>query len=195
MKSKKQMQTAILALKQQAGMTLMEIIAALAIIAAVVVGALALFNSAQSSNLSVSMLKDLTALRSATQQLYQGQGTYGTGGTNLNTALVNGKKVPNDLVTNATVTPATITAPWPGGAVTVLATANPTQFGITFTNLPQDVCIQLVSNSSTGWYSVTRAAAANVTTQTTFPVSPAVASTTYCTTAGATNTISWASQN
>lgn len=195
MKSSSQTRAAVLAIKKQAGMTLMEIIAALAIIAAVIVGALALFNSAQSSNLSVSMLKALTSLRSATQQLYQGQGTYGAAGANLNNALINGQKVPNDLVTDATVTPATITPPWPGGSIVVAATANPSQFGITFTNVPQDVCIQLVSNSSTGWFSVARAAAADVATATKFPVSPQDAAGTYCTSAGPNNTISWASQN
>ena len=189
MKSKTQVQKAILAVKKQAGMTLMEIIAALAIIAAVVVGALALFNSAQSSNMSVSMLKDLTALRSATQQLYQGQGGYGAAGTNLNAALINAKKIPNDMVVSGT----TITPPWPGGQVNVLATANPTQFGITFVAVPRDICIQLVSNSSAGWYSIVAAAAANVTTATTFPVSPVTASGTQC--PNPTNTVSWASLN
>lgn len=189
MKSKTQAKAMILAIKKQAGMTLMEIIAALAIIAAVVVGALALFNSAQSSNLAVSMLKDLTALRSATQQLYQGQGGYGAAAANLNNALVNGLKVPGDMVTNNTVNPATITAPWPGGTVIVAGTANPSRFSITFNAVPRDICVQLIANSATGWFSVATTTGGTVLA---FPVSPALASTN-C--SAAVNNIVWVSSN
>lgn len=185
MKSPLHYRLLISAAKRQAGMTLMEIIAALAIIAAVIVGALALFNSAQSSNQSVAMLKDLISLRSATQQLFLGQGTYGANGTNLNATLINSNKVPNDLVTAA---PNTITPPWPGGAVIVAATANPSRFTVTFNAVPRDICVQLIANSSTGWFSV----AAGGNTQNNFPVNPAQA-TNMCN--AAANNIVWTSSN
>lgn len=176
-------------LHRQAGMTLMEIIAALAIIAAVIVGALALFNSAQSSNQSVAMLKDLISLRSATQQLFLGQGTYGAAGTNLNAVLINSNKVPNDLVTTA---PNTIRAPWPNGTVIVQATADPNKFSVTFQQIPQDICVQLIANSSTGWFSVVNGNAGNVAAPTVFPVTP-VAANALC--RAAANNITWASSN
>lgn len=184
MKSKKHIQMAFAAMKKQAGMTLMEIIAALAIIAAVVVGALALFNSAQSSNTSVTMLKDLIAIRSAVQQIYLGQGGYATTG-NINTQLNQARKVPSDLVWQAGTS--NYRTPW-GGNLTVAPTAAPSpNFTITLTAVPPEVCVQLVTNASTGW-SLTTAGGTTIGSSAAgaanpYPVTPALAQTN-CATAG-----------
>lgn len=165
MKSPLHYRLLISAAKRQAGMTLMEIIAALAIIAAVVVGALALFNSAQGSNQAVTMLKDIIAIRSAVQQLYTGQGGYAAG---LNTQLNNSRKSPSDLVfvneENGFRTP------W-GGTLVVAPDANTARFTITLTAVPASVCAQLVTSASDGWASVSINGAA----QNAFPVTPAIA--------------------
>ena len=179
----------IVTLKKQAGMTLMEIIAALAIIASVVVGALVLFNSAQSSNTSVTMLKDIIALRSAMQQLYTGQGGYaGAAGGAGHTQLQNARKVPTDLIFISAA--AGFRTPW-GGTLTILPTAAPApNFEITLTSVPVDVCTQLVTSASNGWQRVT-IGAANLTA---FPVTPALANTN-CSTAAAGTTIVWRTVN
>lgn len=150
----------VAALQRQAGMTLMEIIAALAIIAAVVVGALALFNSAQSSNNVVTLLKDLTAIRSAAQQLYMGQGGYGT--DSLIEQLHKAGKIPGDIPVNTS----DYTAKTPlGGNIKI--TGETSQIEIEISEVPKDVCIQLVTNASSGWMSVEVNGA---TARTAFPV-------------------------
>lgn len=113
--------------KKQAGLTLIESMAALAIFAVVVGGALALFGGASSSQISTQMTSDLSAIRSAVKSLYFGQGGYGT--ANLNAVLVNGKKVPTTMSVTAG-TPPTITHGLNG---TVTATGASTNFTITVT--------------------------------------------------------------
>ncbi|MBV2234688.1 MAG: prepilin-type N-terminal cleavage/methylation domain-containing protein [Sterolibacterium sp.] len=151
----KQLKTGMAGIRKQLGMTLMEIIAALAIIAAVIVGALSLFNSAQSSNQSVTMLKNVIAIRSAIQQLYLGQGTYqpaGFAAGGMNLELNNSRKAPSDLVfINAAQG---FRTPW-GGTLSVApgnAVGGTTpNFTITLTNVPPEVCSQLVTSASSGW--------------------------------------------
>ena len=178
----------VAALQRQAGMTLMEIIAALAIIAAVVVGALALFNSAQGSNQAVTMLKDIIAIRSATQQLYTGQGGYNNAAGAINTELNNARKVPSDLIWQAGN--ANFRTPW-GGTLAVGATAaNAPNFTITLTAVPASVCAQLVTSASDGWAQVQIGGQ----TFTAFPITPAQANTN-CSTAAAGTQIVWTSVN
>jgi prepilin-type N-terminal cleavage/methylation domain-containing protein len=148
--------------KKQSGMTLMEMIASLSILAIVVVGALALFGGASSSQSSTAALRDLIAIRSGGQSLFIGQGSYGT--TSMNQALITAKKVPSTMTVSGT----TISTVW-GGTVTV--TGNTTNFTIQMTALTADVCAALVSNATTGWSSVTIGS----TVMSTFPISPNVA--------------------
>jgi len=148
---------------KQRGMTLMELIASLAIIAVVIVGAVALYGNASSSANSVTMVKDVMALRSATQTLFQGQGGYGA--ASLNATLITANKVPGDLSVSGT----TISTPL-GGTITV--TGATTAFTIAVTNVPADVCTQLLTNLNTGWASVQ---VGTSTALTAFPVTPAIA--------------------
>ncbi len=149
--------------KQQAGITLMEVISSIVIGTIVVLGALALFSNASSSASSSQMLNDLTALRSSTQSVFYGQGGYGT--ASLNPTLITASKVPSTM----TVSGATINTSL-GGTLTV--TGNTTNFTMALTNVPADVCTSLLSNSSTGWASVQVGSSAAITA---FPVSPATA--------------------
>ncbi len=156
MKSTNQFMRIAQTFHRQAGMTLMEIIAALAIIAAVVVGALALFNSAQSSNTSVTIMRDIVAIRSAMQQLYLGQGTYkptGAGDNDMNAQLKSSRKMPTDLP--AISDSEGFRTPW-GGTLSVkpfsVSGVYP-YFSIVLTNVPPDICTQITTNLSTGWSS------------------------------------------
>ncbi len=155
--------------KKQAGMTLMELIASLSVMAVVVVGALALYNSANSSEQSTSLSKDLHAVRAATQQIFQGQGSYGVAGTNLNNILVSANKIPTSIRVDSATTPDTLTHK-ANGTVNVASTG--TSFAITMTNTPIDVCIPLMSQSTGGWTSIKAGTAA---ARTTFPITPTVA--------------------
>ncbi len=201
MKSQKQMQMAIRAMRKQAGMTLMEIIAALAIIAAVVVGALALFNSAQSSNQSVTMLKDIVAVKAAAQGLYVGQGGYGAS-TFLNPVLVAANKVPTDMSVTGTAATTQINTSL-GGVLAVNSNAAGTNLVVTISNVSPEICMQLLTNASSGWSDVFVAATAtgnNPTAATvsvfgaaakTFPVTVAQAQAACVTTPAGNKLISW----
>jgi prepilin-type N-terminal cleavage/methylation domain-containing protein len=188
MKSKKPMQHTLLAIKRQAGMTLMEIIAALAIIAAVVVGALSLFNSAQSSNNAVTMLKDIIAVRSAVQQLYTGQGGYSNTANAINVQLHNAKKEPSDLIWQASES--RFRTSWNGRLYVNVTTPNAPNFQIVLTQVPAEVCAQLVASAANGWLTVNVAG----TTYNRFPVTPTQASAS-CNTAAAGSTITWTTVN
>ena len=154
--------------KRQAGMTLIEMITSLAILALVIGGALALYNSASTSQSSTQFGSDITSLRSAIRTTYYGQGGYGiAAGTNLNAVLIAGKRIPSTMSINGVVVTHSLSG-------TVTATGYPSTFGVAFTNIPTAVCMNLMTSAS-GWNSVavTGASAA----QTTFPISPANAAT------------------
>lgn len=158
--------------KSQAGVTLMEMIAALAIIAIIIVGSLALYNAAQSSQASTQMVQDLTSVRAAVKQLWLGQGAYGTGGgTNLNDTLVASNRLPTTIRVDTTTTPDTLYSVLNG---TFTITGFPTTFTIAVTNVPDDVCMTLLTNT-TGWTQVV--VSVSSTTITAFPITPAQAAT------------------
>ncbi len=172
-------QQALLTFKRQAGMTLMEIIAALAIIAAVVVGALSLFSSAQSSNSAVTMLKDVIAVRSAVQQLYAGQGGYpNQANGNMNVLLNQSKKAPSDLIWQGNSGDQTFRTSWNGRLYvqTPSFQNNSPRFQIVLTEVPPDVCAQLVASAANGWLDatvgVTNFRADKPLGQSDFPISP-----------------------
>lgn len=152
----------------QAGVTLMEMIAALAIIAIIIVGSLALYNAAQSSQAGTQLVQDLTSVRSAVKQLWLGQGAYGAAspGTDLNSTLIASKRLPTTLKVNG----ATLTHVLNG---TLTVTGLPTSFTVTVTNISPDVCMTLLTNT-TGWSSIQVGTGSAITT---FPISPATAAT------------------
>lgn len=153
--------------KSQAGLTLIELIASLAILALVIGGALALYSSATSSQGSTQMTSELSAIRAATKSLFYGQGGYGT--ANLNQVLVSANKVPSTIVV-AAGTPPTLTNSLNGAVSVVGATAN---FSITATSVPTDICTSVLS-ATAGWVSVKVGSQAAITS---FPVGPATAAT------------------
>lgn len=167
--------------KKQAGITLMEVIGSLLVIGLVVSGALSLFGSADSSQKGNQMLADINAIRSAVKGMYSGQGGYGA--TSLNSVLISAKKIPSSMTTSGT----TITHSMNGTLTVTGATA---LFNIAITNVPTDVCVQLVSNSTAGWTSIQVGSASAFTT---FPVSPATAAgASYCAASNA-NTLTFIS--
>lgn len=154
--------------RKQRGVTLMELIASLAVMGVVVVGAVALYNSASSSEASTTMTKDLNAIQAATKQIYNGQGSYGAAGANLNNILVTANKVPTTISVNTATTPNTLTHRNNG---TISVESAVTSFTITLTQIPVDVCIPLMTSAS-AWTSVKAGSAA---ARTSFPIPPATA--------------------
>lgn len=148
---------------RQAGFTLIELITVIAVGAILIGGALALSSSANSAANSSQFTRDLTAIRAQTKQIYNGQGGYGT--ASLNDILINAKAIPSTLA----VSGSTITHPMNG---TVAIAGNTTNFTITMTNVPTDICTTVVSGA-TGYLSVQ---VGSNTAITAFPVSPAISS-------------------
>lgn len=129
---------------KQRGVTLMELIAGLAVMAVLVVGALALFNAANTAQRGTQLTQDITALRSAATQLWMGQGTFPAG--TLNVPLIASGRVP------ATLRAAGNVLNHPTGTIDVVGGGG-SSFHLVVTGLPRSVCMDVVT-SATGWSSV-----------------------------------------
>ena len=169
--------------KNQLGMTLVEIIAALAIVAAVIVGALALFDNASSSQHASQFYTDVQALRVASQQMFAGAGSYAALD---NPSLIAAHKVPANLPSSGS----TIGTPFNGTVTVATHDASNNRLDIRVVGIPFDVCTQLLLATNAAWGSVT----VNNNTISQFPIPPSL-------TVGATgcvagfNNITWTSLN
>ena len=170
MRTQKQIQT----FHPEAGVTLMELIAALTVMAVIVVGALALYTSASSSQSSTQLIQDVTSIRSAVKSMWQGQGTYGT--SVINDTLVAAKRIPTTIKVDTATTPNTLTHVLNG---TITVTGATSTFTVAMTNITPDVCIPLLTTAQ-GWVSVQVASGTAITA---FPIAPATAATSCGTTA------------
>lgn len=152
---------------KQRGASLLEGLAYLGIAALVILGAVSLLTGAFSSVQSNRGTEEVVSIRTSVKKLYAGaSGAYGT--TDLTEALNLAKIFPSTLTYNA-ATKAMVNA-W-GGAVTVTGATN--TFVIKYTNVPQDVCISMVSGAS-GWSTITD----GNTSVPAFPATPAAAAAT-----------------
>jgi hypothetical protein len=167
--------------RRQRGASLLEGIAYLGIAAIVVIGAIALLRTAFGSANANTMLEQLSSMQTATRKLYMTtQGNYGAG--SLDAPIIAAGAVPQGMSVN--VNAATITNAW-GGAVTLVG-AN-TTFTISYANVPQDVCVDALTGTTTGFTTVAVNGAAALPT----PVSPAAA--TGACNGGNANAIVWTS--
>lgn len=164
-------------LRRQAGTSLLEAIAYLGIAAIVILGAVALLRNAFSSANTNRGLEEVTAIRTGVKKLYMGQ-TAGYGTDSMNSTLIYAKVFPASLAVNN----GDVTNAWNGGVSVNGATAN---FTITYTSVPQDVCINMVSGGN-AWVSVNVNGGADLAP----PILPADA-TTAC--GEASNIIIWTS--
>jgi hypothetical protein len=127
-------------LRHQRGVSLLEAIAYLGVAATIIVGAVALLSSAFSGARANRAQEELTAISTGVKRLYMSQaGAFGTG--SLNETLASAKIFPSTLA----VAGASVLNAW-NGAVTV--EGNTTAFDITYANVPQEVCIELLSTTS-----------------------------------------------
>jgi PilS N terminal len=126
--------------RAQRGVSLLEAIAYLGVAATIIVGAVALLGNAFSGARANRAQEELTAISTGVKRLYMSQaGAFGVG--DLNETLANAKIFPSTLA----VSGADVLNAW-NGAVTV--TGNTTLFSISYANVPQEVCIELVSTTS-----------------------------------------------
>lgn len=128
-------------LPRQRGASLLEGIAYLGIAAIVVLGAVSLLTGAFSSAQSNQAIEEAIALRTATRKMYSGQAFPAA----ITQTLITAKAIPGTLVVNG----ANVTNKW-GGAVTVAGNGAGSAFNVSFANVPQDVCVSMLSGAN-GW--------------------------------------------
>jgi Tfp pilus assembly protein PilV len=166
--------------RRQRGASLLEGIAYLGIAAIVVIGAIALLRTAFGSANANTMLEQLSSMQTAARKLYMTtQGNYGTGA--LNGPIIAAGAVPQGMSVNTTNS--TISNAW-GGAVSL--TGATTDFTISYASVPQDVCVDALTGTTTGFTQVVVNTGSALPT----PVSPANA-TAACN--ATSNTIVWTS--
>lgn len=154
---------------RQRGASLLEGIAYLGIAALVILGAVSLLTSAFNSAQSNRGAEEVVSIRTGVKKLYTGlANSYGT--ADLTAALNSARIFPTTLTPNAT--PVTgMNNSW-GGLVTVAGTSGGATFTISYTQVPEDACISMISGAS-GWTQVDTGAAS--TPVVAFPATPAQA--------------------
>ena len=164
---------------RQTGASLLEGIAYLGIAALVLIGAVALLNTAFSSANSNQLNQELSAIQTATRKLFMTtQGSFGA--ADITAGLIGAGGFPQTL--NTTAVAGTVTNVW-GGLVTVKG--DNADFIVQYTAVPADVCINSLTATTSGWSSVTVGG-----TAVSLPATPSAANTACAT---ASNTIAWTS--
>ncbi len=163
----------------QAGRSMVEMLGVLAIIGVLSVGGIAGYSKAMGKFKITKMNDQIAMLVSNIRTAYGNQSSYAglTQATAISLDLV-----PSDMVSGANLTNAF-------GTASIATAANNRSFTITFTELPMDACISVLTSDwgseSTGLVSISSNNAARVT-----PMSPtAAAAAGVCNAAG--NTIAW----
>ncbi len=118
--------------RREEGLSVMEIVI-IALVGLILLAAvLIVYHRFQRDNEVSTGISDLTSSISSIEAQFQGQSSYGTSGTSLNTLAINAKLVPSSMVVNGS-----LQDPW-GGAVTIAAATQ--GFTIEYQNLPQSAC-------------------------------------------------------
>lgn len=167
---------------RQCGASLLEGIAYLGIAAIVILGAVSLLANAFNSAQTNSAEEEVVSIRTGVRKLYMGQpGGYGSTGS-ITANLIAAHMFPASLIVGTS----TVTHKW-GGTVSV-DTVSSSLFSITYTAVPQDVCVNLLSNA-VGWTGVGANVAVGAVAA--LPITPGAAVTACSVTSAAGNTIIW----
>lgn len=148
--------------RRQCGASLLEGIAYLGIAALVILGAVSLLTGAFSSAQSNRGAEEIVSIRTAVKKLYMGQANSYVAGP-LTASLNTAKLFPTTLALNAAGT--AMTNSW-GGDVTVTGAGS--TFLITYTGVPQEACISMISGAS-GWSGISGNGGAEIAA---FPLTP-----------------------
>lgn len=162
------------------GVTLMEMIAALAVIAVIVVGALALYKSAESSEAATRLISDAMAVQNAVRHVYMGQSSFGYDSDELQTLMWRSKQLPTTIKATVDSAGRVSFTHFLGGEVYLFAAD--VRFAVLFKKIPTDVCLSMMSMTGSEWDEVTVGNADGVLNEFPagfFPISPSDAMT-YC---------------
>lgn len=128
------------AFRRQNGVSLLEMIAYLGVAATVIIGAVALLSNAFGGARANRAQQELASISTGVRRLFMGQaGAFGTG--DLNAQLIAAKIFPSTLA----VSGAAVVNAWNGN---VAVTGASTVFTISYDNVPQEVCVELLSTSN-----------------------------------------------
>lgn len=119
---------------KQYGISLIEVLASIAIIALIIAGAVSLFSSAESAQRANNMLVDLTQVRTVIKKMYANRTDYTSG--DITTALQNSGMLPTRMTRDGNNN--SIIYEITGGTVTVKGTG--ATFTVTFTQVPASAC-------------------------------------------------------
>lgn len=142
---------------KQAGLTLIELSVSLAVAAVFIGGVLSLYKAASGGQRSTQIITDVQSIRAAVRQMWDGQGSFGTG--NLNQTLINAERVPGAVRINGTTLNHS-----QNGEIRVQGAG--TTFTIELTNIDPGTCTSLVLGNA-GWSAIQVGG-----TALTLPVSP-----------------------
>jgi hypothetical protein len=132
---------------RQRGLSLMDLILFLGLIALIIAGVLALFSQADTSARTSELLKGVAGLNANIRSLYSGQSGYDE--PNMVPTLIKANAVPSNWVKG------NVLVNGYGGSVTV--TGNGSNFVIGLQRIPNDACIRFLSEQSSVSWSVMEA--------------------------------------
>lgn len=180
------------AARRQRGASLIEIVSYLGVAAIVIIGAVMLLGTAFSGASTNKAIQEISAMQTAVKRLYMGQVTgYGSGDTDLRQNLIASRQVPTTVRVDTGAN--RLHNGWNGE---IFVRGDATLFRITYQNVPQESCIELVtSRGGTGWTNVfidpnASGTSGSGTAATTVPITVDEART-LC--SGTNNTITWES--
>ncbi|MBP7565979.1 MAG: prepilin-type N-terminal cleavage/methylation domain-containing protein [Burkholderiaceae bacterium] len=139
--------------RRQRGISLLELIAGLAIIAIIIIGALALISQADASARSTEMLRGVSGIQASVIGLGKSRGSFGGGsaGDDLTAAMIRAKAIPDNWVKGSGST-ATIRHSY-GGEVTLKG--YDIEYRLTLSAVPAEACIRLIAEQAgSGWNQV-----------------------------------------
>lgn len=122
------------------GLTLMEVAMVLAIVGIVIAAALLYYNSANTARQTTAALGQLAQIQQSVRSLFSGQANYAGATT---AELAGSEALPPSMVSGATIRHA-FNGPVTIASVAAAGGAN-SGFSVTFGNIPQDACKQLLT--------------------------------------------------
>lgn len=145
------------------GVTIMEMVAGIAMTTILTVGAMTLYDIASMNSLSSQMIRNVASVQSTTRSVWTGKSGYGT--DPINPILINLKSVPGDWH----VSGASITHQFQGN---VAIKGETSSFTITLDKLPPAVCAKVLGSLTSNWSSAKVGTSPEITN---LPVAPHVA--------------------
>ena len=128
--------------KRRTGLTMVEVAIAIVIGLIVLAGLGYLVYKSESGNKQTALTEQLNVMAQGIRTTYHGQSSF-TGLSN--TVAINAGDVPTTLITSKSS--GTLTNPW-NGTVTIAPDSTTTEFDITYTQVPQDICLNTLTGGA-----------------------------------------------